>query len=165
MIGATPTAGQLESFAAGARAAGRRLVIGALISDDLGRIYVQRRSLQRQLFPGCWDLVGGHVEAGEGLEEALAREVREETGWRLKRLGPVVEIIDWSADDGVARREVDLLVRVEGDLANPYLEPGKHDEGRWLTADELPALLEGRGQNDQWLHATVARAFEILARP
>lgn len=164
-IGTVPSPGQLASFAARAREAGRRLVVGALITDPAGRIYVQRRSEERSLFPGCWDLVGGHVESGETLLEALAREVSEETGWQLAATDRVVEILDWSAGDGVPRREVDLLVTVEGDLARPKLEPGKHSEGRWLARHELPLLLAGRKADDRWVHDVVERAFGLLAAP
>jgi 8-oxo-dGTP pyrophosphatase MutT (NUDIX family) len=55
--------------------------VGALIRDDQQRVYVQRRTAERRLLPGIWDIVGGHVEAGETPEQALAREVEEETGW------------------------------------------------------------------------------------
>lgn len=160
-IGQEATSIDLERFAVSAAHAGRRLVVGALVTDGAGRIYVQRRSPERELFPGCWDLVGGHVEAGESVETALAREVREETGWRLVQLGPVVEAVDWEAG-GVARREVDLLVRVEGDLADPVLEACKHTEGRWLRPAEAAVLLEGREPDDLWVHDVVMRAFSLL---
>jgi len=161
-VGRMADAAALGRFAAGAAAAGRAVVVGALVVDDAGRIYVQRRSLQRALFPGCWDIVGGHVEAGEAPLDALAREVREETGWELAALGPVVEVIDWSGGDGVMRREVDLLARVSGDLSRPRLEPGKHDEGRWLTPSEVHVLLEGRDPTDRWVHDVVERGFALL---
>lgn len=161
-VGAIIGEAELKRFAEEAEEAGRRVVVGALVTDRRGRIYVQRRSEERALFPGCWDIVGGHVDEGEELTAALAREIEEETGWRLKALGPVVEVVDWSADDGVLRREIDLLALVEGDLANPILEAGKHSEGRWLERHELPVLLERRDEDDRWVHDTVARAFELL---
>lgn len=160
-VGALPTPEQLERFAASAAAAGKRLVVGALVRDG-GRIYVQQRSLTRSVFPGCWDLVGGHAEPGEGVRAALARELREETGWTLREVGPVVEVLDWEAG-GVARREVDFLVTASGDLSRPQLEPEKHVAGRWLGPAELGLLLEGRRADDRWVHDVVARGFGLLA--
>jgi len=157
----------LAAFAAGARADGRRLVVGAVIHDGAGRIYLQRRTLTRALFPGSWDLVGGHAEDGEDVRTALAREVLEETGWLLEGLGPVVEVIDWE-EGGVARREVDLVVSVAGDLAHPVLERDKHSEGRWVTRSEAQALAGERAAEvgatgpDAWVFAVVLRAFDLL---
>lgn len=162
-IGAPASPEALDLFAATAGANGRRLVVGALVTDGAGRIYVQRRSLTRTVFPGCWDLVGGHAEAGESVLEALARELREETGWTLDEVGPVVEVLDWEAG-GVARSEVDFLVTVTGDLLGPRLEPDKHSEYRWLAADEPAVLLEGRKPDDRWVHDVVARGFALLRK-
>lgn len=39
--------------------------------------------------PGIWDIVGGHLEE-ETPEEALAREVEEETGWRVREIVALV---------------------------------------------------------------------------
>lgn len=58
-------------------------MVGALIRDSEGRVFVHRRFWERRLLPGCWDIVGGHVEAGECLEVALARQIFEETDWEL----------------------------------------------------------------------------------
>jgi 8-oxo-dGTP diphosphatase len=153
----------MRAFAAGAGRDHRRLVVGALIHDATGRIFVQRRSLQRALYPGCWDVVGGHAEPGEGVVEALGREIREETGWHLASVGQVVEILDWEAN-GEPKREIDLLATVTGDLAAPVLEPGKHTAWRWLAPGELAVLLERRDPDDVFIHDIARRAFELLAR-
>lgn len=92
---------------------------GALIVDDDGRIFIQRRSPDRVIFPNCWDIVGGHVEPGESVEEALRREVTEETGWSISHVLGQVGEHRWSGDDGRDRLETDFLVRVDGDLARP----------------------------------------------
>ncbi len=161
VVGAVPTAAQLGAFAAGAAGDLRRLVVGALVHDGAGRLFVQQRSEDRALYPGCWDVVGGHAEAGEGVAEALRREIAEETGWRLEAVGQVVEILDWEAG-GEAKREIDLLVTVRGDLTSPRLERGKHTAARWLRADELPLLLERRDPDDVFIHDIVRRAFVLL---
>lgn len=167
VIGRLPVPEALARFAASARDDGRRLVVGALIHDTADRLYLQRRTLNRALFPGSWDLVGGHAESGESVAEALEREVFEETGWQLASLGRVVEILDWE-EGGVARREVDLLVTVDGHLDAPKLELDKHSEGRWVTAAEAQGLARERAAElgtdgpDAWVFAVVMRAFELL---
>lgn len=49
----------------------------ALVQDGDRFLLVQRA---RPPLAGCWGLPGGGVELGETVEEALLREVREETG-------------------------------------------------------------------------------------
>lgn len=46
-----------------------------------GRLYLQKRSIHKDIQPGKWDTaVGGHVDYGEEIEDALRREAREELG-------------------------------------------------------------------------------------
>ena len=54
-------------------------VVHLHIIDRQGRIYLQKRSASKELFPGRWDTaVGGHIGYGESISEALAREAQEE---------------------------------------------------------------------------------------
>ena len=137
-------------------------VAGALIVDDDGRIFFQRRSPHRRLFPDTWDIVGGHLEGDETVTEALAREITEETGWQLSVvLGQVGEYA-YRGDDGIDRIETDFLVRVDGDLSRPVLEEGKHTEFRWLAADELDVLDEHRDVNDGLIRRIADDGFATL---
>src|SRR5258708_8101194 len=52
-----------------------RIGVFALIFDDQGRVLL---GLRRDI--DWWNLPGGGMEAGETVDEALRREVREETG-------------------------------------------------------------------------------------
>jgi 8-oxo-dGTP diphosphatase len=135
---------------------------GGLIVGDDGRIFFQRRSPHRKLFPNCWDIVGGHVEPGETVEEALRREVHEETGWQVSLILGQVGEYAYRGDDGLDRLESDFLVRVDGDLTRPRLEAGKHTEFRWLTAAELDVLDESRAVDDGLIRHIAEDAFAAL---
>jgi 8-oxo-dGTP diphosphatase len=65
----------------------RRPVLGILAVpiDPDGRIVMMRRR-----DTGTWCLPGGMVEWGETLEEAIRRELREETGVELERIERII---------------------------------------------------------------------------
>lgn len=48
------------------------------------KILLQKRALTKKVFPGLWDIsVAGHVAAGEKIEIAALREVKEEIGYEI----------------------------------------------------------------------------------
>lgn len=56
-------------------------VIHILVSDEKGRLLLQKRSMKKDVAPGKWDTsVGGHVNPGEDILEAARRELKEELG-------------------------------------------------------------------------------------
>jgi 8-oxo-dGTP diphosphatase len=136
-----------------------RVTVGAIIVDDQGRVYVHRRGFDRVLFPGSWDLPGGHVEAGETPLEALGRELYEETGWRLERVVAELGESVWTGNDGVKRRELDYVVKVEGDLSAPRLERPRYVDYAWVGLDELDRLIDERTPNETLVRDLVARGL------
>ncbi len=58
-----------------------------LLYDVQGRLYLQKRSARKALYPGRLDLSAtGHVRGGESRETAALRELDEELGVRAKGL-------------------------------------------------------------------------------
>lgn len=141
-----------------------RLAVGAVIVNDEGRAFVHRRGPDRQLFPNCWDLPGGHVEEGETPLEALEREVLEETGWRVRRVVAELGEMSWVGNDGVRRLELDYLVEVDGDLTAPRLEWPNHVEFAWVGPDELDRLMGEHTPPDADIRDLVARGLREAAR-
>jgi 8-oxo-dGTP diphosphatase len=138
-----------------------RCAAGVIVDDD-GRVFIQRRSATRKLFPDTWDIVGGHLEPGESVEEALHREVTEETGWRVSIVLGTIGDHRYVGNDGLERLETDFLIRVDGDLARPRLEVGKHTGFRWITRDEVDVLDENNGVDDGLVRQIIEGGFALL---
>ena len=54
-------------------------VLGVIRRPD-GRFLITKRVMTKAWAPGWWEVSGGGVQAGESSEEAVRREVKEETG-------------------------------------------------------------------------------------
>ncbi|MDE6113973.1 NUDIX domain-containing protein [Barnesiella sp. WM24] len=100
-----------------------------------GWLYLQQRSMSKDIQPGKWDTaVGGHVDFGESVEDALMREAREELG--LSGFTPV------SLAPYVFRssRECELInpyyVYVDDDVELTP-DPGEISAGRFWHVEEI----------------------------
>lgn len=113
-------------------------VAGALIRD--GKVLLVKRSPQVQHHPGAWDLIGGHVEGDESLEDALRREAREELQVEVESLRLLGAI-----HDPVEPAEISVFVvfRWRGEPVNAA--PAEHTEIGWFRADELPHTESAHG--------------------
>lgn len=156
---------EIDRLHAEGLALGRQGVVGCLVVRPDGRVFAQRRAPTRRLFPGCWDLVGGHLEPGETPREALVRELEEETGWSLERVLGLRRVVDWESAglDGqpVLRREFVVAVTIRSGWDTPRLETSKVTEGRWFGFEDLAMLNENRAGTDSYVHGLIA---EELAR-
>jgi 8-oxo-dGTP diphosphatase len=74
-----------------ARPARPVLSVAAVVVDAAGRVLLIRRGKAPDL--GEWSIPGGAVELGESLEDALRREIREETGLDIA-VGALIEIYE-----------------------------------------------------------------------
>lgn len=107
----------------------------ALIQDGAGTCLVLRRSGASGWNPGKWDLPGGKVEAGERLEEAVRREIREEAELEVSLGG----LLGKSEIEVRGRRIVCLVFQAKSETRDVRLSE-EHDRFAWVQKAELCRL-------------------------
>lgn len=108
--------------------------IGALVHDEAGRLLLIRRG--REPGQGCWSLPGGRVEPGESDEQAVVREVLEETGLEVT-VGAHIGAVRRPAPDGGVYEIHDYACRATGG----ELRAGDDaDDARWVDAAGFATL-------------------------
>jgi len=69
-------------------------VVHLHIFNNKGQVYLQKRAKTKELQPGKWDTsVGGHVDSGETIDEALKRETLEELGIKNNHFQPLYKYV------------------------------------------------------------------------
>ncbi|WP_368733209.1 NUDIX hydrolase [Streptomyces alkaliphilus] len=130
-----------------------RHVVGAVVTDDEGRVLLLRRRADEDHLPGLWELPSGRVDSGENLLDALRRVVTEETGLTVTAVEEYLGMFDYHSGGGRATRQFTFTVRVapDGDL-----RLAEHDAAvRAAPDDDHPVSPEVRDLLT--LHHTAAR--------
>jgi 8-oxo-dGTP diphosphatase len=117
--------------------------VGAIVIDEGGMILLVRRA--NPPAQGLWSIPGGRVEPGESHEQAVLRELREETGLAgviVREVGSVQRAAP-SGDRYVIR---DFLVVVQD--ASGLVAGDDAAAADWFALAELPALATSPGLVD-----------------
>ena len=115
-------------------------VIHIHIIDRFSRVYLQKRSMRKDIQPGKWDTaVGGHVSYGESLIEAVYREASEELGFT--EFNPIY-LETYEFESSVEREMVNVFAAVGSYELHPDLD--EVDEGRWWELADIDANI-GKG--------------------
>lgn len=105
-----------------------RVAVGVIRREKLVLISKRPKHLHKG---GMWEFPGGKVEMGESLEEALARELKEELGIAI---GPIQQLfdIDWAYPEKRVKLEICLVDQFSGEPRGVEGQPVK-----WVSADQL----------------------------
>jgi mutator protein MutT len=110
----------------------------AILLED-GRILLGKRAPHRRSYANRWDVIGGKVEEGETVGEALIRELAEEIGivpTAYESLGQIVDRNPEARGDSTYR----MFVVTSWTGGPPIIQDNEHSTLEWFAGEKACAL-------------------------
>ena len=106
-------------------------VVAAIIIRD-GKVFATQRGYGE--WKDWWEFPGGKIEAGECLQEALVREIREELDAEIE-VGELIETVEW--DYPAFHLTMHCFVC---SLVSESMHLNEHEASAWLTRETLHSV-------------------------
>jgi isopentenyldiphosphate isomerase len=115
--------------------------VHVLIFNARGALFLQKRSMRKDCFPGVWDSsASGHLDLGESYDACAVREVREELGYALPCAPTRLFKIEACPETG---QEFVWVYRCQAE--GPFaLQPEEIETGDWFDPDTIDRWMSAR---------------------
>lgn len=113
-----------------------RRTVSCWIMNEKGEILLQKRTANKKRNPNKWAKTGGQVDAGETVEEAIFREVKEELGIEISKEQIKVEDVHKS-DDKNRRFAYNFIFVVNYKIDDYILQKEEVAEVKYVTIEEM----------------------------
>ena len=111
------------------------LTMRGIIKNSSGEILILKRHPKSRTDPDTWELPGGKMEAGEFFDDALVREIKEETNLDCK-VGDLAIAIQ---HDYPYKRTVQMIMYLD-DVEGEFEISDEHTDGKYASIDEIRTL-------------------------
>ena len=119
------------------------LTVRGVVKDE-DKLLILRRHPKSRNNPHKWELPGGKVDPGEFFDDALVRELKEETGLEVK-----IDSLFEAVEDRFKSRRTHQYINTVQLMMNLEIISGEvqisdeHDDFKWVDIEELKELYEG----------------------
>lgn len=123
------------------------------------KLFIAKRSESSKFLPRKYELIGGHIEFGESIEEGLKREVWEELHIDIEIENPFYVFTYVSESNTKHSVEICYFAKMLNSNQPIKLSPREHSEYRWIRKDEVDKYFP----SDDPEKLAVKKGFNILA--
>lgn len=136
--------------------------VGAVIwSLEKQRYLLLRRAASKDFAAGVWECVTGRVDQGEGFEDAVHREVREELGIGMRILCILGTTHLYRGASTPDNELIGVVYLCAVDDADAVHISAEHDMMRWVTIQEAFDMLAESDPSTQWMRRVLERVEEV----
>lgn len=137
----------------------RHRAVHVLVFNSKGELFLQKRSMKKDTFPGAWDSsASGHLDTGENYDACAVRELREELGWTTGSPGEKLFKITACEETG---QEFVWVYRCQGE--GPFeLHPEEIERGGWFKPEEITHWMNERPHE---FASALLKIWRLLASP
>ena len=106
-----------------------------IIKNENDEILILKRHPKSRTDPEMWELPGGKVESGEFFDEALVREIKEETNLDVE-VGDFAEAVQ---NDYSHKRTVQLIMYLDNVKGDVKISD-EHTDWMWADLEKIKTL-------------------------
>ena len=134
-----------------------RLNVAAVLFGNEGKMLITQRSATKKYLPNVWHIPGGQIDAGETVEEALKREVKEELDLEITEIIADTGVAhDYIGHGGLKSRTLFILAKSQGEITLDH----ENQAYKYIDSSEIDEYLEDHVQEAN--HQVFDAAVKIL---
>ncbi len=130
----------------------------AFIYNSNKQLLIGKRADNLNFLPGKYELLGGHIEFGETLEDGLKRELKEEMDIDITVEEPFYAFTYLLKNNTKHAVEINYFAKMTDENQAITVDPHEHSGYKWISEDEIDQYFD----KDDEERKAIIKGFEIL---
>ncbi|MFA6159812.1 MAG: nucleotide exchange factor GrpE [Parcubacteria group bacterium] len=137
------------------------LTIKAVVLNKDNEMLILKRAKNVKFSPGKLDLIGGHIEEKESLENSILREIKEESGLDCT-FGEIIDVVEFPEDSPQFKEEKRGIRCICYSNSKEVKLSHEHEEFEWLPIEKAVDKFSTENGFENEKRNTILKAQKII---